>query len=146
MGGLVHGHGETRQGEASVTADADPVRRVRQQGDGAALHRRILGQPRAGRVPVRRLRARAVRLANKVRLGDWLAELLGPGAEGARSRKGRPQLVHAESRSRVWQLWFPLRARIRGWSRADRVAVLHQLRFPEVSTFMISPEPSPWRL
>src|SRR6266540_784311 len=105
----------------------------------------MLGQPRAGRLRLRRLRTRALCLEDQVRLRDRLAEFLGAGQGGKRSGEGGPQLVHATDRGRVLQLRFPSRSRIRRWAQAHRAAILHQLRVPEVSTRIGWPNTSPRR-
>jgi len=128
--------GEVRQGEAQGTALAIAVRGVRQQGDRATLHRTILGPSRVRCVPLRRLRERALRLSDKVRLRNGMAEFLGTYRSTARPREGGSQFAVASDRGRMRQLRFAPGTRVRRRARADGHEVLHQLRLPQVPTHM----------
>ena len=99
-------------------------------GHRAGLHREVLGLPRRRRVPLRRVRRRAVRRVDQVRLRHRLAELhRADGRRGGRDR-ARHQPRHGARGGRVPPVRRPPGPRLPRRPRPDRPALLHELLQP----------------
>ena len=93
----------------------------------ARLHGQVLGRPRRRRLPLRRLRRRALQLRDQVRLRLGLAELHRADVRRRRRDPRGPLPLHDPHRGRVQALRWAPRPRLRRRAgRRGRPALLHQ--------------------
>src|SRR4029077_2977370 len=93
----------------------------------AAVHRRVRPHVRGRRLPLRRLRRRALRVRREVRLRLRLARLFGARGRGRDRRGDGRQLRDGAHRGDVRRLRWPPRPPVPGRPATDRRPLLHQL-------------------
>ena len=115
--------------EAEWRAELDPeaVPRPAREGHRGAVHGRVRPRLRAGHLPLRRLRRRALHLRGEVRLGLRLAGVLRAGERRGDRRGDRHELRHGAHRGDVRRVRRPPGARVPRRAAPDRRALLHQL-------------------
>ena len=115
----------TPSGARSSTPEQYRV--LREKGTERAVHRRVRPRLRAGHLPLRRLRRRALPLGREVRLRLRLARVLRAGGRRGDRRGDRHELRHGAHRGHVRRLRRPPRPRVPRRAAPDRAALLHQL-------------------
>src|SRR5437867_1039373 len=111
-------------------SDTRAVLRHATKGHGASIHGRVLEFEEAWHLSLRLLRPGTLQIRNQIRFRHRLAELLGTDPAGKRERTGRRQPVQSPCRGAVPTLQRTPRPRVPRWTGAYRVALLHELGFP----------------
>src|SRR5687768_2215933 len=108
-------------------ARARPVRGAPRGRDRAPVHGEVRQHDGRRRLHVRRVRGRAVRLADEVRLRVRVAQLHRPGQHGERRAADGHEPRDGADGGRLRALRRAPRARLRRRPRPERPALLHQL-------------------
>src|SRR5271166_1475252 len=132
-GGGYHGSRDRapRRGVAGP-AHPGPVRGAAAPGHGAGLVGRLRPCRQRRRLPLRRLRGRALRDRRQVRIGIGLAELRPGGGRRGDRREDRSQPLHDQDRDHLRQVWRTPRPRLLGRADRDRPALLRELPGPRL--------------
>src|ERR687898_669693 len=121
-----HGRGDQDRAGVARAAQPRPVPGAARGRDRAAVHRQVHLRQGGGRLPLRRLRQRAVPLRRQVRLRHRLAQLHRAGQRHRGRAAPAQQPRHGPHRGHLRPLRLPPGPRLPRRPGPDRPALLHQ--------------------